>query len=368
MTCYNSYVNERKESGLKVIFVVSALHGGGAERVVVTLANIFSRHGDEVIVLMCAGTEQAYKLDPAVKAVSIGDATHKNPLLQIRRIYRMHRFFKEHPEHKIVSFSTTINMFTIAASCGLRNRVIVSERNDPNQYSHKKIRNFIYSFGKGFVFQTEDAKNCFSKKIRDRSRVIPNPLRKELPLPLPQNAEREKKIAAVGRLEAQKNQMLLLKAFAEFQHIYTEYELHIFGKGKLEEQLKKEALRLGISKNVVFEGFQKDVLEKIRTYGMYILSSDYEGISNSLMEAMAVGLPCISTDCPIGGSRLCIENGQNGILVPVGNAKALKTAMCQVAQALEMGTEQLGEKAVAIRERFSEEQIARLWRDYIRER
>ena len=97
---------------------------------------------------------------------------------------------------------------------------------------------------------------------------------------------------------------------------------------------------------------------------MYVLSSDYEGISNSLMEAMAMGLPCISTDCPIGGSAMCIESGRNGLLVPVGDRKALKEAMEQIA-GNEAFASELGKNAVSIRETFAEEKIADMWYCYL---
>lgn len=361
---------------MKVIFVVSALHGGGAERVIATLANTFSRCKDEVIILMTAGNEQVYEIESDVEIISLGSASHGKLITRVKRLFLMRRFFKEHSDYRIVSFSTTINIFTILASFGLGMKVIVSERNDPNQCDFKVLRNFVYGFGDSFVFQTEDAKKCFSKRIQSKSCVIPNPLPKELPECFTEDAifengiseeakkKREKKIAAVGRLEKQKNHLLLLEAFAGFHERYPEYELHIFGKGCLEGFLKDKAETMEINDKVVFEGFCSDVLKKIRTYSMYVLSSDYEGISNSLMEAMALGLPCISTDCPIGGSAMCIQNGVNGLLVPVGEKKPLQQAMEKVAADQKKAAE-MGEKASGIRETFAEEKIAEMWEKYI---
>lgn len=347
---------------MNILFVVSALHGGGAERVLVTLANRYAEQGDEVTILMTAGNEIVYPLHPGVQAVSIGQPSHGSPVVQGKRLLQMRRYFKAHRDSKIVSFSTTINLFTILASMGLPNRVVVSERNDPNRCGYPAIRNFIYSFGKGFVFQTEDARECFPEAIRKKSVVIPNPIRKELPEPYA--GIREKKIAAAGRLEPQKNHMLLLEAFAGFHKKNPEYELHIFGEGRLAQELEAKAVELGIGGAVFFEGFRNDVLEIIRTYGMYVLSSDYEGISNSLMEAMALGLPCISTDCPIGGSAMCIENGRNGLLVPTGDKVALRGAMEAIAAKQTLAAE-IGKNAVKVRATFAEEKIAEQWHDYI---
>lgn len=347
---------------MKVIFVVSALHGGGAERVIATLANRFCLDGIDVTILMTAGNEKAYELESEVKLISIGDASHGNPLRQLGRIFRMRKFFKRNPESAIISFTTTINMFTILAAMGLPNKVIVSERNDPNRCGFKGLRNFIYRFGKEFVFQTEDAKKCFSKAIQERSTVIPNPIRRDLPDPF--EGAREKKIAVVGRLEPQKNHAMLLDAFAKFHKNYPQWELHLFGKGKLEQELLMKCKTLKIDDSVIFEGFQKQVLEKIKNYGMYILSSDYEGISNSLMEAMAIGLPVISTDCPIGGSALCITNEYNGMLTALGNSEALWEAMERLAEDAEFAN-MLGKNATEVKTRFAEETICDMWKSQL---
>lgn len=347
---------------MDVTFVVSALHGGGAERVIATLANYMADRGDDVTILMTAGDEVVYRLSEKVRLISIGQVSGGNPLVQIKRLAAMRQYFKAHRQSHIVSFSTTINLFTIVASLGLKMDVIVSERNDPNRFHRKRLRDMIYGLGSRFVFQTEDASNCFSKTIRARSCVIPNPIRTGLPEVY--TGEREKKIAAAGRLESQKNHKLLLEAFAGFHQSYPEYTLHIYGKGRLEQELKALASELHIESYVIWEGFREDILEQIRTYSMYVLSSDYEGISNSLMEAMALGLPCISTDCPIGGSALCIQDGENGKLVPTGEREALQRAMEWIAQDSDRA-EAIGQRAADIRERFSEEKICELWRSFI---
>ena len=347
---------------MKILFVVSALHGGGAERVIATLASRYAQSGDEVTILMTAGDACVYPLHKKVKIISIGQQSHGNPFVQIGRLMRMRNYFKAHRASRIVSFGTSINLFTILASLGLKNRVIVSERNDPDRCNYKALRNVIYHLGRGFVFQTEDARAHFPVSIQRRGVVIPNPIRRDLPTVY--SGTREKKIAAAGRLEPQKNHMLLLEAFAGFHEHHPEYTLHIFGKGRLEQELKKKAVALKIKDYVVFEGFRSDILETIRTYGMYVLSSDYEGISNSLMEAMALGIPCIATDCPIGGSALCIKHGVSGLLVPTGERAALQAAMEKLAGDVALSS-RIGENAAEIRNTFAEEKIADRWRSYI---
>lgn len=351
-------IHETVKNKWDIIFVVSALHGGGAERVIATLANGFAENDEIVTILMIAGSEQVYPLSDKINVISIGQQSHGKLSAKIKRIWNMRSYFRCHSQSTIISFSTTTNMFTILAAFGLHNHVIVSERNDPNRCTFKKLRNIIYSLGQRFVFQTEDAKRCFSFRIQEKSAVIPNPLRSDLPEPY--FGVREKKIAAVGRLEPQKNYLLLLKAFAGFHQNYPEYELHIFGKGSLESKLKEIVKLLHIDTCVIFEGFRENILEIIKTYSMYVLSSDYEGIPNSLMEALAVGLPCVATNCPIGGSGMCIHNNENGLLVEVGNIKKFQNAMEQIAGDMEL-MNQYGEKAIKIREIFSENKIMDMW-------
>ena len=173
----------------------------------------------------------------------------------------------------------------------------------------------------------------------------------------PYEGERDKKIVAVGRLEPQKNHKLLLRAFAEFAATHKEYVLEIYGKGELEEELKALARELGIEKHVQLRGFSGKVKEEINNAAMYVLSSDYEGISNSMLEAIALGVPVIATDCPIGGSRMYIEDGVNGLLVPVGDMQTMAAAMKRIADDAEF-RESLSRQGRKLREQNRVEQIA----------
>lgn len=364
---------------MEVIFVTSALKGGGAERVMTTLANQFAYMGDTVTILMVAGDACDYTLDPAVTLSCIGQASGGNSLKQVSRIFKMRRYFKRHPKAVLISFSTSINLFSILASIGLPNRLILSERNDPNRCSYKALRNLIYSIKGHFVFQTADARDCFSEKIRKRSTVIPNPLRDDLPdiqgsnskslekdelcISTQDRSSRRHVIVVAGRLEPQKNHRLLLDAFAAFHKTHLDYALHLYGRGSLEADLKKHAMELGLAEAIAFKGFSKNILTEIADCAMYVLSSDYEGISNSLMEAMAIGLPVISTDCPIGGSRMLIRDGENGLLIPMQDERALTDAMSHIADNPAL-SERIGSNAIKIREAYSKEIICAKWQKF----
>lgn len=345
---------------MHIIFVTAGMAGGGSERVIAELSGQFIQWGHQVSILMTAGEEVAYQLNDKTEVLSIGSRTGRRLSKRIGRMVTLRKYFRKNRESLVISFGTETNLFSILAAFGLKLRLILSERNDPNKCDFARFRNFIYFWGRAFAFQTDDAVKCFSARIQQRSIVIPNPV---MHVPEPFSGEREKSIVAVGRLTAQKNHALLLHAFAEFVQEEPEYRLIIYGKGELEEELKILAKELKIDNKVLFAGFREHVLDELGKSGMYVLSSDYEGISNSLMEAMALGLPVIATDCPIGGSGLCIKDGVNGLLVPMRDKERLCQAMKRIASDRKFAA-QISHNAIQIRERFSVGKIARMWLDF----
>lgn len=349
---------------MKVIFVIVSLAGGGAERVISILANRFVEEGIDVTIMMTAGDAVAYRLDQRVHLVSMGGTSGGSLRLRLQRLARMRAYFGANQDAVIISFGPGTSFFAVAASLFQGHRMLISERNDPAICPHKRLRNLVYGRAQQLVFQTEQARNCFPVRLRRKGRIIPNPIASGLsPVYL---GERKKTVAAVGRLEAQKNHRLLLEAFALFHQKYSDWKLEIYGEGSLRQELETLAKELSLSQAVSFPGFVTEVTEKIKDAGMYVLSSDYEGISNSLLEAMSLGIPSISTDCPIGGSSLCIRSGDNGLLVPVGDRMALAEAMEKLAGNSKLA-KQMGQRGAELRECWSEKNIGRQWLECIRE-
>ena len=340
---------------MKIVFVLPDMPGGGTERVVAMLANEYVERGYQVAILLFAGNQVAYPLDEKVEIYVAGQASRGNPLLQISRLYKMRRYFKKNKGCYIFSFSVNGSFFSVLTAAGIPHRFLVSERNDPTRASGQKLRNWSYHKAEKIVFQTEDMKRYFSDDIQKKSVIIPNPVSADMPEPF--RGERRKQIVSVGRLHPQKNHKLLLNAFADFHAVYPDYELHIFGIGELEDELKQQAKDLGIEDYVVFRGFCSDVQHEIWDKAMFVLSSDYEGISNSMIEALAMGVPVISTDCPAGGSRMYIEDGVSGILTPVGDAKALTEAMVKIAGNPELARK-FSANSVKIKKRYGLKEIA----------
>lgn len=347
---------------MKVIFVIPQMSGGGAERVISILANNFVKKNIDVEILMTAGSNVDYALDDRVSLETIGGETQGSPLKILGRIKRMSQHFSL-PENKdavIVSFGPGTSGYVVLSLIGIKRKLIISERNDPDACPHPCLRNIVYKEADKLVFQTYMAKDAFPSVISQKGVVIPNPIRPDIPDAI--QGRREKTIVAVGRLEKQKNYPMMLRAFESFHKDFPEYILHIYGRGSLEDELKKlayEELQLS-DISVIFEGFCNDVNERIISAGMYMLSSDYEGISNAMIEALALGIPTVATDCPIGGSAMCIRDGENGILVPIGDYKAMADGMRRIAED-DIFAEKLSCEAVKIRKDYNEDAVSDKW-------
>lgn len=343
---------------MHICFITASMVGGGTERVIAVLANYFVKQNKEVTILMTASGRVEYDLDSEIEVIQLGEKTGGRLVGRLRRISRLRTYFRKNKDTIYLSFGTETNMFAILSSFLMKSKLIISERNDPNKCTFAKKRDLLYPFAKGFVFQTQDAMDYFPEFIRKKGVVIPNPVSGKVPERY--EGERRKEIVAVGRLEEQKNHKLLLEAYKDFSKVIPNFTLKIYGKGDLKQELENYAAGLEIGESVIFADFAKDVLEQIRDSYMYILSSDYEGISNSLLEAMAMGLPVISTDCPIGGSKMLIKDHENGILVPVGDRKALSDAMIELAKDKDF-TEKISMKALSVKKNYSTEKIAEMW-------
>ena len=260
-------------------------------------------------------------------------------------------------------------IYSVPASIGLGIKHVISERNDPSHFAGSKqtkvLSRFLIRKADGFVFQTKDAQAYYGGRIAKHSTIIPNPLFISGDIMDATKVEREKVVVATGRLNKQKNHPLLIRAFKRFHESFPEYRLFIYGEGPEREHDEALIKELNLENCVLLPGAINNVTETIRKASLYVLSSDFEGMPNALMEAMAVGLPCISTDCPCGGPRELIRNGENGMLVPVGDEKALAKAMLYMIENY-AEVKAMGGEAVKIRETHSSNRICQQWYDYFK--
>lgn len=340
---------------MKIIFIIPNMTGGGTERVISLLSDEYVRKGFDVAVMQFAGYEHAYPLNEKVEDFSVAPKSNGNPFVMIRRLIAMRRYFRKNPDSYIFAFCVMGAVFSVMTTWGMKRPIMVAERNSPDSCNVKALRNWAYRRVGRITFQTEDGIAYFPKEIAGKAVVIPNPV--DADMPQPYTGSRSLRIVTAGRLHKQKNHALLLEAFADFVKKFPDYELHIYGEGELEGRLKEQAARLQIASRVVWHGFCPDVREKIKDAAMFVLSSDYEGISNSMLEALSMGIPTISTDCPIGGARIYITPEESGLLVPVGDRAAMTRAMCRIASDGELA-KRLSAGAVRIREKYSVAKIA----------
>lgn len=319
----------------KIIFLCHGAGNGGAERVITTLANEFSKKNYQVFLITTNKDKNDYKINSKVQRNRIISNMPNSVLRTLDRLRKLRKLFKHIKPDYIVSFSAIPNMQAIISNIGLKSKLIISERTDPSKYPASKIgrmlRTILYPIADQIVFQTKDAQDFFQNNIKRKSKIIPNPIRDDLPKNY--TGIREKVIVGIGSLGKQKNWQMALNASKIFFQNYPDYQLHIYGEGPERDSLQKKINCDEILKNrVILKGFHADAVEQMAKATMFISSSNYEGISNSMLEALAVGTPTICTDCPVGGARMVIDSGINGILVPVGDYQALASEMISIVK------------------------------------
>lgn len=358
----------------RILFIVSSMQYGGAERVVSILSEEFAKAGHTVDILVTSGKRgSAYPLPDAVSLYyGEKDVTNKEGVgFMWRTIRNIRKHIKDSKPDVVLAFMTWQIIYTVFAAKGLKVPIIISERNDPATIDGKKgnkwlfrLRDYCYGKADGAVFQTKGASEFFPYSIRKKSCVIMNPLDVDA-LPKYFTArERDNRIVTVGRLSKQKNQGMLLKAFEKINKAFPKVRLCIYGDGEEKEALIALAETLGIREKVDFEGNVSDIQQKIMTASVFAFSSDYEGLPNALIEAMAVGLPCVSTDCAPGGAAALIRDGENGRLVPCGDADAMAEALTQILSD-KRRADYMGNEAWKIRWTLRSDKIASEWLRFI---
>lgn len=265
-----------------------------------------------------------------------------------------------------ISFLLDANVLNMLACIGTNVRPVVCERNDPFKphYHAMTIAKPFFRLAKGAVYQLPKVAE-FYKNIKAPTAVIPNPVLCKSNIQVLPFSDRENLIVTLGRIDIfQKRHDILVKAFAKFEKMHPTYKLVIYGDGPDEGKINGLINECNLQGKVILGGVTKTPQETIQNAKFFVLTSDFEGIPNALIEAMSIGLPCISTDCRPGGAQLLIDNNKNGCIVPSGDIDALAQKMELLADNPEFADE-IGRNAKNIVNDFSEEKIARMWCDYI---
>lgn len=347
---------------MKVIFMLPDLGAGGAERVVTILAQGMCRRKIAVDIVLFLSDRIQYDVPDGVRIVKMNASSlSRLQRLSILRSY-LKKQLKEDKHIVVIPFQELCLIYALLAAKGWPIGVVACERNDPYQKGRdgwSRLKAMLpFVLADQCVFQTPEAQAYYGKCVKKKSRVIVNPA--AMPEALQWHGIGSKTIVSIGRLDPQKNQKMLIDAFALVHTRYPEYSLDIYGEGELREQLQRQIDDLGLRNAVNLRGYTKAIHQRLQNARLFVLSSDYEGMSNALIEALAMGVPTISTDHPIGGARMLIENGVNGILTPTGDHRAFAQAMADLLAHPEYAC-RLSECSQRIRKQMSPDEIVEQW-------
>jgi glycosyltransferase involved in cell wall biosynthesis len=354
----------------RVCLFISGLQAAGAERVLSFLANAWSRKGWQVtlLTLEARGVEPFYPLDGAVvlrrldlqkDSRSLGSAVKHN----LERIRVLRRAIRAARPEVLIAFADRENVLAILATRGLGCPVIISERTDPSRRSLGRIwdaiRNLAYPWADRIVFQSQGILDWFPPRVRNRGLVIPNPV----PGPPPGGPQapgaEPGRVVGLGRLYPVKGFEVLVRAFAAAGARVPHWQLEVWGEGPERGALERLAGELGMADRIRFPGITQDAYAVLRSADLFVLPSHVEGFPNALLEAMACGLPVVSTR--FGGAAAdIVQDGVDGLLVPPGDPEAMAEAMVQLMLDPQRRA-RLGGRAEAVVERFSAERVLALW-------
>lgn len=317
------------------LILLGFMHGfGGAEKSLCTLANEMVERGHEVHLLSFSRNNLKYNLNFNVQYDYIKDVGDNKIEILCSRFKQLRNKLKKIKPDIVISFWFQLCVFSVLSRFGMDYKIVYSERGDPydSEYSgiNAVLRKLTFSFVDGFVFQTKSAENCFNKRIKNKSIVIHNAISINDKIVLTKS-KKNKQIIAVGRLHSQKNFSLCVRAFKIVHEKCPDYSLIIYGDGELFFDLNNEIKKGGLEKCVEIKNSTPDIYLKMKESEIFVLSSDYEGMPNVLLEAMALGLPCVSTDySPKGSVNEIITNNKNGIIVPRNDYEKFANAIIRL--------------------------------------
>ena len=351
---------------MKLLFISGNLTDGGAQRVISVVSSYLAEHGHDVSLFLFSRSDKEYPISEKVKITSISanfEEYKKVSLAQRLKFIRKH--LKDYKPDVGVGFLEG-GYALYLASFGMRFAKIASARIDPKvlfaaKGFRSKINKMWFSSADAVVLQTESQKNHVTKKMLKRCVIIPNPVSERALMAEKSSYDCGCRFVMAGRLSDQKNYPLVFDAVRMVKATHPDVHVDIYGKGAEEQKLSGMIADMGISDNVSLKGWTQDTVGEYLQHDAYIMSSDFEGMPNALMEAMAAGLPCISTDCDTGPSDL-ITDGENGYLIPVGDAAALAEKMVKIIEMTPDERRAIGRAAREnIKEHYNGEVICKKW-------
>ena len=346
---------------MRFLFVTGNMYGGGAERAISVFTDALVRNGHEVGLAVYRRTERDYFINDRVQVFELSG--HKNKLLDVMgTIAQIRKVIRHYAPDAILPFLARPMRDVMCATGFRRKRVVSTLRIDPRNIGKRKQGIFYRSFkaSKAVFMQTQGQKDFYPAFIQEKTFIVPNAVGEQV---LTQGESRKpaaqiRQLVSVGRLSAQKNFRMLIDAMAIVHKAHPAVTLKIFGDGPEKEDLTARIHEAGLDDCVWLMGKTSDVAGELARADMFVFSSNYEGMPNALMEAMAAGLPCVSTDCPTGPKELIGED-ERGLLVPIGKPETFASAILYMIDHVPEANE-LGQKAHAyMKDNYSPLEIAR---------
>ncbi len=351
----------------KLLVSIATLGSGGAERVLSILSKPLADSFDEVQYVKWEEGESFYNIDERIRIISLPQISKKRG--RSKQISTFRNYVKKEKPNLILSFLTPYNMLVLLSAVGLKQKIVVAERTDPNRLLTGgrfalKLRDHLYKRADGILTQTQYAKSCYDVKFANKTKVIYNPVTMtEDQVGAAIRAEKEKLFVSVGRLEAVKDQTMMIEAFSQFHQCHPDYRLVIYGEGPMRQQLESFINQKGLNGCITLPGNNNKVWDAMLPAECFLLSSEYEGMSNAMIEAMCLGLPVISTK--VAGATDLIKDGENGYLVNVKDSDAMANRMCQLVED-ESSRRSMGTEAAKVYEKLRADVICQQWVDYLK--
>ncbi len=350
---------------MKVFMLIKFLDYSGAPTMFMWVAEALHRRGHQVKICTYHTLRKDIKMSEEIEWI---DLTPEK-LGFAGTVRRIRKIVKDYKPDVSISFQLNANIYNMLSCYGLETKSVVCERNDPYRRGFTlKLLEPCFRMADGAVFQLPAARDYYSS-IKAKTAVIPNPIVSKTEIRCDEHKKRKHIIATHGRLEIlQKRQDVLIDAFAMLVKEYPDYQLQIFGSQwpgtNDEERLLKQIAKLGLKGKALLMGVSKNPQQDIKDAMMWVSTSDFEGISNALMDAMAIGIPCVATDCSPGGAAFLIKDMENGLLVKKGDAHAVYEGMKYIIEH-PVEADEMGRKALEIGQLLDSEIIEQQWEDYL---
>lgn len=349
--------------GDKIVYLINTLKVGGAAKMLKYVVNLSTEiFRDIAIVSLYDDSYEGNDLKERVEVVCLGFDKMNRFKRQFIMVSETKAAIKKLEPDVVCSFISHVCVIGRLATLGEKNiKYISAERGDPftEAYLWKKVVRWAYRKSDYCFFQLDRARDFFGEEVAQKSFVIPNPAVFNKVVE-PYYGERKKTIVSAGRFGVEKRYCDLIDAFSIVHKKHPDYSLIIYGDGPLLSTYRKQVAELKLEDCVSFPGYVDCFSEQIREDGIFVLSSLFEGIPNSLIEAMSIGIPCVSTDCTPGGPAFLFDNEERGILIPVKDPDAMANAIMQYIETPELARV-MGKSAVNVINQLKEDKIRSKW-------